>query len=221
MPRLAGPGHDGQCERWRGHDGPSGSGPGAPLQGLGHGDIISAAAHGDNVPATEIKHEFCFAALPGGQLGRGIYGGRRGASTAGVARKTFFRTSLIATQNAIFWQSVISLLRGQRPVRILTSSPPGLIRAMMRARTRQHTNERLVGLSTQDQHSPEKTSVDNFWTAARCREASTRTAPPACTSQSSRPGRPARPGFVRLGLHLTALRLCCSAACELRAASVL
>ena len=190
-------------------------------QGLGHGDIISAAAHGDNVPATEIKHEFCFAALPGGQLGRGIYGGRRGASTAGVARKTFFRTSLIATQNAIFWQSVISLLRGQRPVRILTSSPPGLIRAMMRARTRQHTNERLVGLSTQDQHSPEKTSVDNFWTAARCREASTRTAPPACTSQSSRPGRPARPGFVRLGLHLTALRLCCLAACELRAASVL
>ena len=30
--------------------------------------------------------------------------------------------------------------------------------------------------------------------------------------------RPAGPGFVRLGLHLIALRLCCSAACELRTA---
>ena len=32
------------------------------------------------------------------------------------------------------------------------------------------------------------------------------------------PVRPAGPGFVRLGLHLVALQLCCSAACELRTA---
>ena len=46
----------------------------------------------------------------------------------------------------------------------------------------------------------------------------TEAAASAARAPKNPPVRPAGGRFVRLGLHLIALRLCCSAACELRAA---